>query len=38
MLLGVMPWQVFAEGEKNVTLVGQWINDSSEKKRYGQAL
>lgn len=32
MLLGVMPWQVFAEGEKNVTLVGQWVNDSSQKK------
>lgn len=33
MLLGVMPWQVFAEGtEPNVTLVGQWVNDSSEKK------
>ena len=32
MLLGVMPWQVFAEGEKNVTLVGQWINDSSKKE------
>ena len=30
MLLGVMPWQVFA-AEPNVTLVGQWINDSSEK-------
>ena len=32
MLLGVMPWQVFAEEpQPNVTLVGQWINDSSEK-------
>ena len=30
MLLGVMPWQVFA-AEPNVTLVGQWINDSSKK-------
>lgn len=32
MLMGVMPWQVFAEGEPNVTLVGQWINDSSKKE------
>ena len=32
MLLGVMPWQIFAEEEPNVTLVGQWVNDSSEKK------
>ena len=32
MLLGVMPWQVFAEEpQPNVILVGQWINDSSEK-------
>lgn len=31
MLLGVMPWQVFA-AEPNVTLVGQWVNDSSQKK------
>lgn len=32
MLLGVMPWQVFAEGtEPNVTLVGQWVEDSSKK-------
>ncbi len=33
MLLGVMPWQVFAEEpQPNVTLVGQWINDSSKKE------
>ena len=31
MLLGVMPWQVFA-AEPNVTLVGQWIDDSSKKE------
>ena len=33
MLLGMMPWQVFAEEpQPNVTLVGQWVNDSSQKK------
>lgn len=32
MLLGVMPWQVFAEGEPNVTLVGQWVGESSKKE------
>lgn len=32
MLLGVMPWQVFAEGEPNVTLVGQWVNESTTKE------
>ena len=32
MLLGVMPWQVFAEEEPNVTLVGQWVNDSTTKE------
>ncbi|WP_075967913.1 S-layer homology domain-containing protein [Neofamilia massiliensis] len=33
MLLGVMPVNVFAqEPEPNVTLVGQWINDSSKKE------
>lgn len=32
MLLGVMPWQIFAEGEPNVTLVGQWVNESTIKE------
>lgn len=32
MLLGMVPWQVFAQGEPNVTLVGQWINDSTKKE------
>ncbi|WP_099207869.1 S-layer homology domain-containing protein [Urinicoccus timonensis] len=32
MLLGVMPWQVFAEGEPNVTLFGQWVNESTTKE------
>ena len=33
MLLGVMPWQVFAEEpQPNVTLVGQWTGESSRKE------
>ena len=32
MVLGILPLNVFAEEPANVTLVGQWINDSSEKK------
>ena len=37
MIIGMMPLQALAEGEpltgdENVTLVGQWVNDSSEKK------
>lgn len=32
MLLGVMPWQVFAEGDPNVTLVGQWTGESTKKE------
>lgn len=32
MVLGIIPLNVFAEEPANVTLVGQWINDSSEKK------
>ena len=32
MLLGMVPWQVFAEEEPNVTLVGQWVNESTIKE------
>lgn len=33
MLLGVMPWQVFAEEpQPNVTLVGQWTGESTKKE------
>ena len=32
MVLGILPLNVFAEEQANVTLVGQWINDSSVKE------
>lgn len=32
MVLGIMPLNVFAEPAPNVTLVGQWIEDSSKKE------
>lgn len=32
MVLGILPLNVFAEEPANVTLVGQWINDSSVKE------
>lgn len=32
MVLGILPLNVFAEEPANVTLVGQWINDSTTKE------
>lgn len=32
MVLGILPLNVFAEPAHNVTLVGQWIDDSSKKE------